>query len=257
MIPRVVYSMAEKGLHRASPEANLLLLLGFLAAVLAAPGIMAKLGALALVFILAALSGERLRAFLWSTRFVLIFAAFLFVAQAISIRAGETLFSIGVTITDQGLLFGAQMALRFLVILSSSMLFVMVTDPDRFAHSLIRLGIPYRYGFILVLALRFVPFFRQELKTVREAQQVRGVSPSIRNFSSLRRTIRYTFLPVLVSGLTRVDSIAISMKGRCFGLHPKRTISQESHWGRMDWIVVGLFLLLIGSTIIARRYAWL
>ncbi|MCK4681542.1 energy-coupling factor transporter transmembrane protein EcfT, partial [Candidatus Bipolaricaulota bacterium] len=190
-------------------------------------------------------------------RFVLIFAAFLFVAQALSIREGETLFSIGLTITDQGLLFGAQMALRFLVILSSSMLFVMVTDPDRFAHSLIRLGIPYRYGFILVLALRFVPFFRQELKTVREAQQVRGVSPSIRNFSGLRKAIHYTFLPVLVSGLTRVDSIAISMKGRCFGLHPRRTTSQERHWGRMDWIVVGLFLLLIGITIVARRYTWL
>jgi len=256
MIPRVSYSMGEKGLHRASPEANLLLLLGFLTAVLATPGVMVKLGTLALVFILAALSGERLRAFLRSTRFVLIFAAFLFVAQAISIREGETLFSIGLTITDQGLLFGAQMALRFLVILSSSMLFVMVTDPDRFAHSLIRLGIPYRYGFILVLALRFLPFFRQELKTVREAQQVRGVSPSIRNFSGLRKAIHYTFLPVLVSGLTRVDSIAISMKGRCFGLHPRRTTSQESHWGRMDWIVAGLFLLLIVITIVARRYTW-
>jgi len=257
MIPRVSYSMGEKGLHRASPEANLLLLLGFLTAVLATPGVMVKLGTLALVFILAALSGERLRAFLRSTRFVLIFAAFLFVAQVISIREGETLFSIGLTITDQGLLFGAQMALRFLVILSSSMLFVMVTDPDRFAHSLIRLGIPYRYGFILVLALRFLPFFRQELKTVREAQQVRGVSPSIRNFSGLRKAIHYTFLPVLVSGLTRVDSIAISMKGRCFGLHPRRTTSQESHWGRIDWIVAGLFLLLVGIAIVARRYTWL
>jgi len=256
MIPRVSYSMGEKGLHRASPEANLLLLLGFLTAVLATPGVMVKLGTLALVFILAALSGERLRAFLRSTRFVLIFAAFLFVAQAISIREGETLFSIGLTITDQGLLFGAQMALRFLVILSSSMLFVMVTDPDRFAHSLIRLGIPYRYGFILVLALRFLPFFRQELKTVREAQQVRGVSPSIRNFSGLRKAIHYTFLPVLVSGLTRVDSIAISMKGRCFGLHPRRTTSQESHWGRIDWIVAGLFLLLVGIAIVARSYTW-
>ena len=257
MIPRITYSKGAKGLHRASPEANLLLLLGFLAAVLATPGMIVKLEALALVFILALLSGERLRAFLRSTRFVLIFAAFLFVAQAISIREGQTLFSMGIPITDQGLLLGGQMALRFLVILSSSMLFVMVTDPDRFAYALIRLGIPYRYGFILVLALRFVPFFRQELKTVREAQQVRGVSPSIRSFSSLRRAIRYTFLPVLVSGLTRVDSIAISMKGRCFGLHPKRTISQQSHWGMVDWAVVGLVLLLIGMTIVARRYAWL
>ncbi len=255
MISHISYSAGTRGLHRASPEANLALLFGFLFAVLAAPGVLIKLGALVLVFTLATLSGENL--FLRSTRFVFIFAAFLFVAQAVSIHDGETLFSLGIDITDRGLLFGAQMALRFLVILSSSMLFVMVTDPDRFAHALIRLGIPYRYGFILVLALRFVPFFRQELKTVREAQRVRGLSPSIRSFSSLRRALRYTFLPVLVSGLTRVDSIAISMKGRCFGLHPRRTTAQESRWGSFDWAVIVLCLLLIGVTIVARRYAWL
>jgi energy-coupling factor transport system permease protein len=257
MIPRISYTAGTKGLHRASPEANLLLLAGFLTVVLAASGLLVKLGALALVFLLASLSGEGLRGFLRNTRFVRIFAAFLFVAQALSIHEGNVIFSFGLAITDQGLLFGAQMALRFLVILSTSILFVMVTDPDRLAHALIRLGIPYRYGFILVLALRFVPFFQQELKTVREAQRVRGISPSVRNLSGLRRAIRYTFLPVLVSGLTRVDTIAISMKGRCFGLYPKRTIAQEGRWRRVDWAVVGILLLLVGITIISRRYRWL
>ena len=257
MIPHISYSAGTSGLHRASPTANLLLLFGFLFASLATAGVIIKLGALVLVLILAALSGEKPRSFLRSTRFVIIFAAFLFVAQAISIHDGKTILSLGINITDRGLLFGAQMALRFLVILSSSMLFVMVTDPDRFAHALIRLGIPYRYGFILVLALRFVPFFREELKTVREAQRMRGVYPSIRSLSSLRRAIRYTFLPVLVSGLTRVDSIAISMKGRCFGLHPRRTTVRESHWGRIDWAVVGLLCVLVCVTIVARRYTWL
>ena len=256
MIPHVSYSAGVNGLHRASPEANLMLLFGLMFAVLAAPGVLIKLGSLFLVLILAVLSGERPRAFLRSARFVVIFAAFLFIAQAISVREGHTVFSLWINITDSGLLFGAQMALRFLVILSSSMLFVMVTDPDRFAHALIRLGIPYRYGFILVLALRFVPFFRQELKTVREAQRVRGASPSIHSFSSLRRAIRYTFVPVLVSGLLRVDSIAISMKGRCFGLYPRRTISQKNHWGSADWAIVGLSLALIGVSIVARRYTW-
>ena len=235
----------------------MLLLLSFLFAVLAAPSVLVKLGALAVVLILAALSGEGPRAFLRSTRFVVIFASFLFVAQAISIHDGRTILSLGIDITDRGLLSGARMALRFLVILSSSVLFVTVTDPDRFAHALIRLGIPYRYGFILVLALRFVPFFREELKTVREAQRMRGVSPSVRSLSSLRRAIRYTFLPVLVSGMTRVDSIAISMKGRCFGLHKQRTSARENHWGRADWAVVALSASLICFTIIARRYTWL
>ena len=129
------------------------MLSGFLVAVLASPGVLVKIGALALVLGLAVLSGEPLGTFLRNIRFVVIFALVLLIAQALSNREGTALFSLGVPITDQGLLAGAQMALRFLVIFTSSFLFVLVTDPDRLAHTLIRLGIPYRYGFIFILAL--------------------------------------------------------------------------------------------------------
>jgi energy-coupling factor transport system permease protein len=212
---------------------------------------------LVLVLALATVSGESLGTFLRNVRFVVIFALVLFVAQALSIREGTTLFSVGVPITDQGLLAGAQMALRFLVILTSSFLFVLVTDPDRLAHTLIRLGIPYRYGFIFILALRFVPFFRRELRTVREAQRVRGIRTTVRNLAGLQRAIRYTFVPVLVSGLMRVDSIAMSMKGRCFGLYPRRTATRTERWVGADWAAAALFVLLVGVAVLARRQAWL
>ncbi len=257
MISRVVYRNGTQGLHRASPAGNVLLLTGFLVAVLASPGVLVKTGTLVLVLLLTTFSGEQVGTFLHNIRFVLAFALVLFIAQALSVREGAVLFSIGLPITEEGLLAGAQMALRFLVILSASFLFVLVTDPDRLAQSIVRLGIPYRYGFIFVLALRFVPFFRQELRTVREAQRVRGVQISVRSLSGLRRAIRYTFVPVLVSGVMRVDSIAMSMKGRCFGLRPRRTITRKGRWGPMDWVAAALFVVLIGVAVAARRFAWL
>ncbi len=257
MISRIAYRNGTHGLHRASPAGNVLLLTGFLVAALASPGVLVKIGTLGLVLLLTTISGEPVGTFLRNIRFVLAFALVLFIAQALSVREGAVLFSIGLPITDEGLLAGAQMALRFLVILSASFLFVLVTDPDRLAQSIVRLGIPYRYGFIFVLALRFVPFFRQELRTVREAQRVRGVQISVRSLSGLRRAIRYTFVPVLVSGVMRVDSIAMSMKGRCFGLHPRRTITRKGCWGQMDWVAAALFVVLIGVAVVARRFAWL
>ncbi len=257
MITRLAYRVGTRGLHRVSPVGNVLVLSGFLVAVLACPGVLVKIGALVLVLGLATLSGERLGMFLRNIRFVAIFALVLLIAQALSNREGTALFSVGVSITDQGLLAGAQMALRFLVILTSSFLFVLVTDPDRLAHTLIRLGIPYRYGFIFILALRFVPFFRRELHTVREAQRVRGIRTSVRNLAGLQRAVRYTFVPVLVSGLMRVDSIAMSMKGRCFGLHPRRTATRRERWGGADWAAAALFAVLVGGAVVARRQAWL
>ncbi len=257
MIPRLSYHAGVRGLHRAGPLGNLLLLAGFVVVGLASPSILLKLGALGVIIIAASLSGESPRAFLGSLRFVTFFALILFVAQAISIREGQAIFSIGMPITAVGLTAGGEMALRFLVILTASFLFVLVTDPDRLAHMLIWLGIPYRYGFMLILALRFVPFFRDELSTVREAQRMRGIHPSIRSFSGIRKTIHYTFMPVLVAGLVRVDSITMSMKGRCFGLYPTRTSTQTLGFGMVDMVITALSAILIALVILARRWTWL
>jgi len=244
------------GLRVATPAANLLLLGVLVGVVLSSTSVAVRGGALGVVVLLAGWSGVPVRSFLRSLRFVLVFAAVLFVAQALSIHEGTALIDRFVRITDVGLLAGAGMALRFLVILASSFLFVSVVDPDRLAGALIRWGIPYRYGYLLILSLRFVPFFRRELRIVREAQSVRGLRPSVRSMKRIRRAIRYTFVPVLVSGLMRVDSIALSMKGRCFGLHRRRTAVRAERFRAVDIVVVCCVAALAGLAVVAARRGW-
>ena len=247
---------AEVGLRSATPAANLVLLIGLVGIVLASPSLIVRLSALGSVFLLAGLSGVSVGAFLRGLRFVLLFAAVLLVAQALSIREGTPLLHGFERLTDVGLLAGAGMALRFLVVLSSSLLFVHVVDPDRLAGMLIRWGIAYRYGYLLVLSLRFVPFFRRELRVVREAQRVRGLRTSVRSVGGIRRAIRYTSIPVLVSGLMRVDSIALSMKGRCFGLYPRRTAPRPERFRLADRIALGSIALLVALAVLAARGGW-
>ena len=255
-MPFAEYRVGTRGLHRVGPLGSFAVLCGFLVVALAAASLALKAVALICVFGLAAASSEQLWPFFRSLRFVLTFAVVLFVAQALSIHDGRTLFSIGVSITDTGLRSGAQMALRFFLIVASSFLFVLVTDPYRLAHAIIRMGVPYHYGFVFILALRFVPFFRDELQTVREAQRMRGIRTKIRRLSDVRRAVRYTFIPVLVSGLVRVDSIAMSMKGRCFGLYPKRTQSETVRIGRADGWAALLGVFWIAASVLSRRCEW-
>ena len=255
MIPAIAYHSGRRGLHRVNPGSGLLLLACLLFAVLGGSDITIKLTALVLIFAFAAWSEESVRAWSKSLRFAFVFASLLFVAQVVAIREGAVLFHIGIAITSSGVISGANMALRFLVVLSASFLFVLTTDPDALASSLIRWGIPYRYGFTLILALRFVPFFRNELKIVREAQRLRGVQTSVRSIRGIRQAIRYTFVPVLVSGLIRVDTIAMSMKGRAFGLHRHRTSTPQRGVTLEDgliWLCCGAILT---GTLLARRYS--
>jgi len=249
--------MIARGLHRAAPLANGVLLLCVVGAVLASPSITISLAALVAVAVLAIASGERPTSLVPWRRFVLFFAVVLFVAQALSVHSGATVLASPFRLTDGGLLAGTRMALRFLVILGASALFVRATDPDRLAGALVRLRVPYRYAYLVILSLRFVPFFQDELRAVRDAQKVRGIGLSVRSPRRILRAVRYTFVPVLVSGLHRVDAIAISMRGRCFGLSETRTSSRPEK--KSGWTLVALFLglLFVGLAIVARLERWM
>ena len=244
------------GLSVVSPLSGLVLLLVLVSAVLVTPSLALRAAAFLLVIALAAWSRVPISSFTKSLRFVIVFAFVLLVAQALSVKAGTPVLRIPLWVTDEGLRAGLGMALRFLVILSASFLFAQATDPDRLAASVIRLGIPYRYAYLLILSLRFVPFFQRELRIVREAQRLRGIRPGIRSLRAIQTAARYTFVPVLVSGLTRVESIAMSMKGRCFGLYKQRTVRTRERRTLEDVMVWGLAVGLGLAAWLSTVWRW-
>ena len=180
-------------------------------------------------------------------RFIIIFSILLLLIQVLITVNGTVLgfmipqldsFGPFFPITDYGIERGLSIASRFLLVVLSSMLFVAVTDPTLLAHSLTQLRIPYRYTFALVIALRFLPLFDSENQIVRMAQKSRGIQPEVGGFRKILRTIQYTFFPLLVSSLSRVDSLAISMDGRGFGYSENRTYFRKSTWKISDSLLV-------------------
>lgn len=140
---------------------------------------------------------------------------------------------------------GLDIVVRFLLIVFSSMLFVSVTDPTLLAYSLVGIGIPYRYAFSLVIALRFLPLFDSENNIVRMAQQSRGISLEVGSVHKILRSVRYTFFPLLVSALSRVDSLSLSMTGRGFGYSDKRTYLRTTRWHFSDWAILVMSLIFM------------
>lgn len=196
-------------------------------------------------------------------KFIIIFSILLLIFQVLVTVNGTILgfvipqlndFGPFIPITDYGIERGLSIALRFLLIVLSSMLFVSVTDPTLLAHSLTKLKISYRYSFALVIALRFLPLFDSENQVVRLAQKSRGIQPEVGGFRKIIRTIQYTFFPLLVSSLSRVESLAISMDGRGFGYSKNRTYFRKSQWRISDTLLLVLgfgyivlcFLLALG-----------
>ena len=181
-------------------------------------------------------------------RMWLILAVALLVTHALSVTEGEPLFG---PVTRDGLAAGLRAMGRLLAVILMSALFVITTEPVSLACGLMKVGLPYRWGFTLVTALRLAPIFRLEAHHVYQAQLVRGVAYDASGPRRWWLILRHLCLPLLVSALRMAHSLSLSMEGRAFGLHRRRTYLREVAAARRDFVAGAL---LVVSLIIALWY---
>ncbi len=253
---RFGYIKNDSILHRLNPTLKLFSLIVLMIGIVIYPSW--RLSGLLLLGVIIGfwMSGVKLRLTKGRTKFVILFSILLFLVQIIvttnGVLLGYIIPQIGpigplFSVTDFGIERGLALSIRFLLLIFSSMLFVSVTDPTLLAHSLTKLKIPYRFSFSLVIALRFLPLFDLENHAVRMAQKSRGITPEVTGLRKIIRTIQYTFFPLLVSALSRVDSLSMSMDGRGFGYSGDRTYLRKSEWTTIDtlfFVLTVSFLVL-------------
>lgn len=247
MRPRIAYQPGTSLLHRLHPlvKGAWLVVATLFVFIIRSPwAVLAVLAAAVLAVPLCGLRWQGLR----GTRLLVTTALFLAVLQLVFIHAGPVLLAADpVVITWGGLEAAVYVAGRFASVVLLSYLFVLTTEPNHLAHALMRAGLPYRYGFALITALRLVPLFEQQGQTVYNAQLARGVQYDARHSLSPRRLLalaRQFFMPLLVTALGHVDALAVSMEGRCFGKYLTRTWLHEVTVSRRD-VLAALLLLLV------------
>ncbi len=199
--------------------------------------------------------------FFWrKLRFIIIFSVLIFLVHLIFVREGILLWQkemafFRIQIWSLGLTHGLLLVFRFLNIIGSSYLFVATTDPNRLAYALMQAGLPYRYGFTLITALRFIPLFFLELEQVRYAQMAKGIDIekiSLRNFLS---AVRYLFVPLVLSALSKVDTLTISMESRAFGLYRQRSYLEKQPFTGSHRLAAAVVLVLsLALFLLLRRY---
>ncbi len=208
-----------------NPLAKLALLVSFCVLALKARTWPWALALLAAAVLAHAISGVRPLVLWRRVRGIGTFALILFLSQLLLTRDGA------MAARAAG---GARMTLRFLDIVLASHLFVAATSAEDLAYALMRIGLPYRYGFTLLIAMRFVPYFREQSATILRAQMLRGITVDRPSLRGVWNMARYTLVPLVVTALSRVESLAISMEGRCFGLYPRRTYVRTVPFRALD-----------------------
>ena len=257
MKARITYQPGDSFLHRLHPLVKAAWLVLGTVLVFAVESPWLVLGAVALLLLGFRLAGARLGQ-IRGTRLFATTALLLGLLQVLFVQEGRTLLQAGpLAITTGGLEAAVYVAGRFLAVILLSYLFVLTTEPNGLAYALMRAGLPYRYGFALITALRLVPTFEQEGQIVYNAQLARGMAYDVRSPRRFVTLARQFFLPLLVSALGKVDSLSVSMEGRCFGKYPQRTFLRQVQMRAADWWgVAALVWVVVGVVGLGVLVGW-
>ncbi len=156
-------------------------------------------------------------------------------------------------VTAEQLFYMLNISLKYFVALPVAILFISATNPSEFAASLNKIGVSYRIGYAVSIALRYIPDIQRDYHNISQAQQARGVELGKKEklLSRLKNSVNI-LMPLIMSSLSRIDVISNAMELRGFGKNPKkRTWYVQRHFQRNDWIAIGIGVgLLVFSAVV-------
>lgn len=156
------------------------------------------------------------------------------------------------TVTAQQLFYHLNITLKVICVVPIALLFIACTDPSEFASSLARIGVSYRAGYAVSLALRYIPDVQREYRNISQAQQARGIDLSGKDklLTRLKNSVAI-LLPLIMSSINRIETVSNAMELRGFGKEKKRTWYMQRKLQRNDWLALGfaLAILIIGLTV--------
>ena len=153
-------------------------------------------------------------------------------------------------LTAEQLFYMLNISLKYFVALPVAILFISATNPSEFAASLNSIGISYKVGYSVAIALRYIPDIQRDYHSISQAQQARGVELGKNEhfFARLKNSVSI-LLPLILTSLNRIDTISNAMELRGFGKHPKRTWYTRRPFAKADFLAMGLGGVLLAVSL--------
>lgn len=144
-------------------------------------------------------------------------------------------------VTAEQLFYHLNVALKYLCTIPIVLLFVCTTNPSEFAASLNRIGVSYRVSYAVALALRYIPDIQREYHDISLSQQARGVEMSKKaSLVSRLKSVSGILIPLILSSMDRIETIANAMELRGFGKEKKRTWYSGRKFSQLDILAMAV-----------------
>ena len=257
------YDQLDTFVHRLSGLSKLICFLLLTTAIMVTYDIRIIAGIMVLSFTIMKISKIPLSRIRLMLVYVFIFLAFNFVltylfAPEYGVEIYGTrheIFSFGgrYTVTLEQLFYQVTKFSKYLSVIPLGIIFILTTNPSEFASSLNRIGISYKICTSLALTLRYFPDVADDYNQIALAQQARGIEMSAKA-SVMQRLKRMAsiLIPLIMTTMERIETIANAMDLRGFGKHKKRTWYAAKPLNRSDYLSILVWVVILGVSLFVR-----
>ncbi|MBC7255081.1 MAG: energy-coupling factor transporter transmembrane protein EcfT [Chloroflexi bacterium] len=154
-----------------------------------------------------------------------------------------------ITITPVNLAEAVAMALRIILLALIIFAWLFTTDQASLMLSMVALGVPFSWGLMVTMALRYLPTMASTFCMISEAQQARGLDLSRGGFVRRARAYIPITVAMLIHSLRTAQNLAYALESRALGARRRRTYLQRLHFRPLDWaalaLIAGITLLFL------------
>jgi energy-coupling factor transport system permease protein len=150
-----------------------------------------------------------------------------------------------VRVTALSVMRGLALALRLNAIAFVWFSWLFTTDQATLVRSLVKLGLPYEWGLVLALGLRYIPTFYGLFGVVTEAQQSRGLDLSKGRWLVRLRAYLPILVAMMISALRTSEKLGMALEARALSLPGvQRTAFREISFRLFDYVYLAVVLTL-------------
>lgn len=191
---------------------------------------------------------------------MLFMLVFLFIVNALVLKTGTVLFTIGGwSLYSDAVFQTLYIAVRLLLMVMVTTCLTATTKPLEMTlgiEDLLKpfsvIGVPsHEIAMLISIALRFIPDLIDETARIIKAQESRGVDMKEGKLSERIMAILSLIVPLFVSAFQRAEDLANAMEARGYAPGEKRTRYKQLKMTLKDW------LLIIGSLFLMGIMIWI
>lgn len=154
------------------------------------------------------------------------------------------------SIVEEQLFYLFNFMMKYMAVIPAALLFILATNPSEFASSLNKIGVSYKVGYSVAIALRYIPDVQRDFHEISQSQQARGIDLSKKDkFSDRLKNSAAILFPLVLSSLQRIEVISNAMELRGFGKNKTRTWIVERPFKKGDYVAILIAVLMLAASI--------